>query len=290
MSGIDFGGYTLYPIQTGHFRLDGGAMFGVVPKTLWSKKIEADSDNRIQMCSRSLLIQSKASDRLYLIDTGVGTKFNEKFQRIYGIDFSRGSLESEINAAGFDLGQITDVIFTHLHFDHCGGASRWNADKSTSELIFPNANLWVTKSHWNTAIHPNQREAASFLRENLDPIARHPRLIFTEGAHVFEDDFYTMIVNGHTTGQQLPVLEDGDRKLVFAADLIPTHAHAPIPWVMGYDMFPLTTMEERMKLLPEAVMEGWYFFLEHDATHEVMQLENDGNNFRMKRSLALSDL
>jgi len=289
MQKTDFGSYTLYTIQTGYFKLDGGAMFGVVPKPLWSKRIPSDEQNRIAMCSRSLLIHSHKSNRLYLIDAGMGNKFSAKLQDIYQVDFSRASLRAELELAGFSLEQVTDVIFTHLHFDHCGGASEWK-DEKTSELLFPEANLWVTRSQWNTAIHPNPREAASFLIENLDPIARHPRLILTEGAHVFEDDFYTMIVNGHTTGMQLPVLEDGDRKLVFAADLLPTHAHAPVPWVMGYDMFPLTSMEERMRLFPQAVKEGWYFFLEHDADHEIIRLEHDGKNFQATSGLTLSEL
>lgn len=289
MPKIDFGKYTLYTIQTGYFKLDGGAMFGVVPKPLWSKRIPADDQNRIAMCSRSLLIQSHNTGRLYLIDAGMGDKFSTKLQDIYQVDFSRGSLVSQLQQAGFTTNDVTDVIFTHLHFDHCGGASVWK-DEKTSELIFPNANIWVTKSHWNTATHPNAREAASFLRENLDPIARHPRLILTNGAHVFEDDFYTMIVNGHTTGMQLPVLEDGGRKLVFAADLLPTHAHAPVPWVMGYDMFPLTSMEERTRLFTQAVKESWLFYLEHDADHEIIQLAHDGKSFHMSRSMALDEL
>ncbi len=285
-----FGDYTLYSIQTGLFKLDGGAMFGVVPKTLWSKKIEADDKNRILMGMRSLLVHSPTTGRLYLIDTGVGHKFDDKFQSIYGVDFSMGSLESELNALNFDIGDITDVIFTHLHFDHCGGATKRNPDSGESELLFPNANLWVTRSHWDTATHPNQREKASFLKENLAPIARHPRLILTNGAHVIEDNFYTMIVNGHTLGQQLPVLEDGNRKLVFAADLFPTYAHFPVPWVMGYDMFPITTMEEREKILRQASEENWYFFMEHDATHEIVTVQNDGKSYGMNQSLKLSDL
>jgi glyoxylase-like metal-dependent hydrolase (beta-lactamase superfamily II) len=290
MQKIDFGAYTLTPIQTGLFKLDGGAMFGVVPKTLWSKKIESDDKNRILMGMRSLLIESKATRRKYLVDTGIGHKFDEKFQEIYGVDFSKGSLEAGINDAGFDIGDITDIVFTHLHFDHCGGATRWNDDKSTSELIFPNANLWVNKSHWDTATKPNQREKASFLRENIEPIARHPRLLMPNGSHVFEDDFYTMIVNGHTLGQQLPVLEDGDRKLVFAADLFPTYAHLPVPWVMGYDMFPITTMEERERILKQAVEEKWHFFMEHDAEHEVIQVQYDGRNYSMSSSHTLADI
>lgn len=284
-----FGAYTLHAIQTGFFKLDGGAMFGVVPKPLWSRHIPSDEQNRIPMCSRSLLIESHDTGRCYLIDAGLGHKFNQKFEEIYQVDYSDGSLLKSLASAGFTPDQITDVIFTHLHFDHCGGASIWK-DEKTSELIFPEANIWVTRAHWNNAIHPNPRESASFLKENLDPIARHPRLILTEGAHVFENDFYTMIVNGHTTGMQLPVLEDGDRKLVFAADLLPTHAHTPIPWVMGYDMFPLTSMEERMRLFPQAVKEGWYFFLEHDADHEIIQLGHDGRNYHAATKLTLGEL
>jgi glyoxylase-like metal-dependent hydrolase (beta-lactamase superfamily II) len=290
MSGIQFGAYKIHAIQTGLFKLDGGAMFGVVPKNLWSKKIEADESNRILMGMRSLLIKSEATDRLYLIDTGIGTKFDSKFQQIYGVDFSKGSLETELNALNYDIGDITDVIFTHLHFDHCGGTSALNPETGNSELIFKNANLWVTRSHWNTATNPNQREKASFLKENIEPISRHPRLLLLDGSHVFEDDFYTTIVNGHTLGQQLPVLEDGNRKMVFAADLFPTYAHIPVPWVMGYDMFPIITMEERERILSQAVAENWYFFMEHDASNEVIQVQHDGRNYSFKESFNLLDL
>ena len=290
MQGVKFGAYTIQSIQTGLFRLDGGAMFGVVPKNLWSKKIQPDDMNRIPMGMRSLVIHSETTGRVYLIDTGIGHKFDDKFSKIYGVDFSHGTLESGLNALDLDRGDITDVIFTHLHFDHCGGTSEWNKETGTSELIFPNANLWVTKSHWDTATNPNQREKASFLRENLEPIARHPRLLLMKGSHVIEDGFYTIIVNGHTLGQQLPVLEDGDRKLVFAADLFPTFAHIPVPWVMGYDMYPVTTMEERERLLSQEVDENWNFFLEHDAEHEVIRVVKDGKNFSAGEFLSLQDI
>lgn len=265
-------------------------MFGVVPKPLWSRKVAPDDQNRILMGMRSLLVESKSTGRKYLIDTGIGTKFDEKFAQIYGVDFSKGSLESELNEAGFDIGDITDVIFTHLHFDHCGGTTRWNNDKSASELVLPNANLWVTKSQWNTATNPNKREKASFLKENIEPLAKSPRLLLVEGSHEFEEDFYTIIVNGHTLGQQLPVIEAGDKKLVFAADLFPTYAHLPVAWVMGYDMFPLTTLEERERLLAQAVDEEWFFFMEHDADHEVIRVGTDGKNYGMASSHQLSDI
>jgi glyoxylase-like metal-dependent hydrolase (beta-lactamase superfamily II) len=289
MKGFSFGGYTINSIQTGLFRLDGGAMFGVVPKTLWSKKIMPDELNRIPMGMRSLVIQSKATDRIYLIDTGIGTKFDTKMSKIYDVDFSQGSLESGLNELGLDRGDVTDIVFTHLHFDHCGGTSAFNS-AGESELLFPNANLWVTKSHWDTATKPNQREKASFLRENLEPIGRHNRLILMNGSHVMEDGFYTMIVNGHTLGQQLPVLDDGERKLVFAADLFPTFAHVPVPWVMGYDMYPVTTMEERERLLRQAADENWNFFLEHDAHHEIIRVGFDGKNFSADEFLTLDNL
>jgi glyoxylase-like metal-dependent hydrolase (beta-lactamase superfamily II) len=313
MNKTTFGSFNLYSIQTGHFLLDGGAMFGVVPKTLWARHIPADDNNRILMGARSLLIESPETGRLYLIDTGIGHKSDEKFAAMYGIDFSQFSLESQLNAAGFSIDDITDVIFTHLHFDHGGGATRWKkndgvvyekgsadssgsgrdlscSDGSEAELVFRKANHWVTRSHWIAATQPNAREKSSFLPENIRPLAVHDRLILTEGAHVFEDDFYTIIVNGHTPGQQLPVISDGERKLVFAADFIPTHAHVPLSWIMSYDMFPLTTIEERERLMPRAVQENWYLFMQHDSQHEVIQVHHDGRNFRMKESITLSDL
>lgn len=287
MQGIKFGAFTINAIQTGKFKLDGGAMFGVVPKTLWSRKIEADILNRIPMGMRSLVIHSEATNRIYLIDTGIGTKFDEKFEKIYEIDFSEGTLESGLNNLGLDRGDVTDIVFTHLHFDHCGGTSSLNIKSGESEIIFPNSNLWVTKSHWDTATNPNQREKASFLLENIRPIGQHDKLCLNDDNYIFEENFESIVVNGHTLGQQLPMLKDGDRRLVFAADLFPTFAHVPVPWVMGYDMYPITTMHERERLLNQAVDEQWNFFLEHDAFNEIIRVGRDGKNYSATEFLTL---
>lgn len=287
---VQFGAFRLWGIQTGIFRLDGGAMFGVVPKTLWSRKLPADDRNRITMGVRALLIQSLATSRIYLIDTGVGSKFDDKFNDIYGVDFSAGDLISGIQSAGFDAGDISDIIFTHLHFDHCGGTTGWSSGGSASEILFPNARLWVHEEHWKTAIRPNPREKASFLRENLEPLGQSANLKLISDDHRYEDDLSALVVNGHTLGQQLPVLSHKDKKIVFAADLFPTFAHIPVPWVMGYDMFPVTTMEERTRLLARATDEEWYFFMEHDAENELVQAGFDGRNYAMKSSLPLSGL
>ena len=239
----------LHPISCGNFKLDGGAMFGVVPKLLWEKTNPADAKNRIEMCSRSLLIED--GNRLILIDTGMGNKQSEKFFNHYD-RWGDENLDQSLRQKGFQRDDITDVFFTHLHFDHCGDAIRRN-DKGILEPAFKNAVFWSHENHWQWATQPNPREKASFLSENILPIEESGQLQLLKGEDFLLENtplgFDIILVNGHTEKQMLPVLNHKGNTLVFAADLIPTVGHLPIPYVMGYDTRPLLTMEEKNQFL-----------------------------------------
>jgi glyoxylase-like metal-dependent hydrolase (beta-lactamase superfamily II) len=289
LSKTTLGNFELYTIETGDFKLDGGAMFGVVPKTLWSRGIPADENNRIQMTMRCLLIKSNTTGRVYLIDNGVGTKFNEKLQAIYEIDFSTHSLAASFKEHGFSFDDVTDVIFTHLHFDHCGATTYYN-EQGEAEYTFPNATYHVHKDQWETATNPNAREKASFLKENIDPLKETKQLNLVDDDVVYEEGLSTIVVNGHTLGQQLPLIEADGKKLCFVADLLATHVHVPLPWVMGYDMYPATTLKEKEAFLHRAVEESFYLYLEHDYYKEIITLQQDGKKVKVADSLTLNEL
>ncbi len=283
------GDFELYTIETGDFKLDGGAMFGVVPKTLWSRGIPADEKNRIQMTMRCLLIKSNATGKVYLIDNGVGTKFSEKLMDIYQVDFSEHNMEKSFAEHGLSFEDVTDVIFTHLHFDHCGGTSYFD-ENGESQFTFPNAEYHVNKAHWATATDPNAREKASFLPENINPLKETAKLNLVDDDHEYEPGLSAIIVNGHTLGQQLPLIEADKKKICFVADLLPTHVHVPLPWVMGYDMYPAETLKEKEDFLERAVSENFYLYLEHDYYKEIITLQKEGHRFSVDQSLTLSDL
>ncbi len=289
MSSLTLGNFELTAIETGRFMLDGGAMFGVVPKTLWSRYISADEKNRIPMAMRCLLIRSKATGRLYLVDNGSGHKFPPKMEKIYSLDYDHSDLISSLEKAEVAPGDITDMVFSHLHFDHCGGTSVYDKNENLKE-VFPNAAYHVNRRHWATANNPNAREKASFFPENIQPIADSGRLNLVNDHHTFEEGFTTLPMSGHTEGQQLPVLSGESKTIVFAADLIPTHAHVPLPWVMGYDMTPVQTLSEKEAFLEKAANNGWYLFLEHDAHHEVITVKKLNSKFEMDRSIKLTDI
>jgi glyoxylase-like metal-dependent hydrolase (beta-lactamase superfamily II) len=276
------GHFSLFSINTGDFSLDGGAMFGVVPKTLWSKKIPADENNRIRMTMRCMLIKSEKTGRNYLIDTGLGYKYDEKFKKIYDVDDEGKDLITSLKNIGLSADDITDVIFTHLHFDHGGGAVAKN-DSGELVMQFQNATHWITPEHWKAATEPNAREKASFLPENMNPLKTNPLLKFSDAGHVFEPGLDTIIMNGHTLGQQLPRVSDGTKTVVYAADLIPSAAHIPLAWVMGYDMFPLQTLTEKEVFLKQAVDENWTLFLEHDLDVMLIKVEYNGKHFSAKQ-------
>lgn len=289
LSKSTFGNFELFTIETGDIKLDGGAMFGVVPKTLWSRGIPADEKNRISMTMRCLLIKSNQTGKIYLIDNGVGNKFSEKMMDIYQIDFSHRELARSLKAQGFSFEDITDVIFTHLHFDHCGGTTFYN-DNGELDYAFPNATYHINKRHWETATHPNAREQASFLKENIEPLKSSDKVNLVEDNHEYEPGLSTLIANGHTLGQQLPLIKADGRTIVFVADLLPTHVHLPLPWVMGYDMRPIETLSEKERFLQEAVDKDWYLYLEHDLDKEIIQIAHEEGKYIVKNSLTLSDL
>lgn len=283
------GSFTLYSIEAGRFRLDGGAMFGVVPKTLWGRQIDVDDKNRIHMAMRCLLIESHNTGKLYLVDNGSGTKFDEKFKEIYQLDYSEYDLLSSLDKYGFGPDDITDIIFSHLHFDHCGGTTYYDEDGNLKHT-FPNATYHVTEKQLETATHPNKREQASFLADNIDPIKNWDTLNIVGPSHQYEDGLDALPVNGHTLGQQLPRISGDEKTVVFAADLIPTHVHLPLPWVMGYDMYPVTTLEEKEKYLNQAVEDNWHLFLEHDADQEMVTVRKQKGKFSVDQKLTLSQL
>ena len=281
----------LYPINAGNFKLDGGAMFGVVPKSLWQKTNPSDSDNLIDLTARCMLIES--GSRLILVDAGMGDKQSEKFFSYYK-PWGDDSLVKSINSAGFSIDEITDVFLTHLHFDHCGGSTVLNSN-NVSVPLFKNAQYWSNKNHWEWATNPNSREKASFLKENLIPIEESGQLCFLDVKspgfnHYDELGFDVLFVDGHTEKQMIPKVSYNGKEVVFMADLLPTAGHIPLPYIMGYDVRPLTTLEEKRSFLNLAVQEEYCLFMEHDANNEIITLKSTEKGIRFGDSLSLKDL
>lgn len=289
LSDCSFGPFHLYTIETGRFRLDGGAMFGVVPKTLWSRQINADDKNRIPMAMRCLLVTSENSGRTYLIDNGCGTKFDQKYEKIYQLDHSHSSLQRSLESHGFETGDVTDLIFSHLHFDHCGGTTFYD-ERGDIRHTFPHATYHVTQKHLDTATHPNAREKASFLPDNIEPIAGWDKLNTVDDHHEYEEGLSALPAHGHTIGQQLPKITVGGQSIVFVADLFPTHVHLPLPYVMGYDMYPVQTLTEKEQFLEQAVDHNWYLFFEHDTEAEVITVHKEHGRYAVKERLSLNDI
>ncbi|MCO6494946.1 MAG: MBL fold metallo-hydrolase [Bacteroidetes bacterium] len=264
----------LHTIDTGFFKLDGGAMFGVVPKVIWNKLNPADENNLCTWAMRCLLIEK--DDKLILIDTGMGNKQSAKFFSHYH-PHGNSSLEESIRKTGFRMSDITDVILTHLHFDHCGGAVRWNDTKDGFIPTFPNAVYWLDELHLNSALNPNPREKASFLSENILPLIENKRVKFVNDNHFIIPEISFYKCNGHTESMLIPIIEYKGREIIFCADLIPSSAHLPLNFVMGYDIRPLNVMNERKEILVRAVANNSILFFEHDkdiASITVMENEN----------------
>ncbi|MBR9832974.1 MBL fold metallo-hydrolase [bacterium] len=274
----------IYPIETGNFKLDGGAMFGVVPKSLWSRTNPADENNLCTWAMRCMLIED--DERLILIDNGIGEKQSEKFFSHYYLHGS-ATLEDSITKLGFGLDEITDVFLTHLHFDHCGGGIKWNRDKTKFEATFKNANYWTNRKHWKWATEPNAREKASFLKENLMPMQELGQLKFVEDGF---DAFEIFYANGHTDAQMIPLIDYQGKKLAFMADLLPSAGHVPLPYVMGYDTRPLLTLDEKKLFLGRCADEEIFMFMEHDATNEIITVQNTEKGVRFKESFQFNEV
>ena len=282
----------LYPIESGNFKLDGGAMFGVVPKVIWNKTNPADENNLIDIAARCLLIED--GKRLILIDTGMGNKQSDKFFGHYSL-WGTHSIDKSLAKYGFHRDDITDVFMTHLHFDHCGGSVQWNADKTRYEVAFKNAKFWSNDSHWEWATKPNSREKASFLNENIIPMQESGQLHFIDRPdgdflEKSELDFGIFFADGHTEKMMIPHIQYQDKTICFMADLLPTAGHIPLPYVMGYDTRPLLTMPEKAKFLTTAARNNYYLFLEHDAHNEIITVELTEKGVRLKDVFRCDDI
>ena len=282
----------LHPIEAGNFKLDGGAMFGVVPKTIWNKTNPADENNLIDIAARCLLIED--GNRLTLIDTGMGNKQSDKFFGYYSL-WGDHSLDKSLKNAGFHRDDITDVFMTHLHFDHCGGSVNWNKDKTGYEVAFKNAKFWTNNNHWEWATKPNAREKASFLHENLIPMQESGQLQFinrpdSDFGFSSELGFDIFYADGHTEKQMLPHINYNGKTIVFCADMLPTAGHIPIPYVTGYDTRPLLSMDEKQIFLNNAADNNYYLWLEHDAHNQIITVQHTEKGIRLKEVFKCEDV
>jgi len=278
----------LHTIQTGYFKLDGGAMFGIVPKSIWNRLNPSDEKNMCNWAMRCLLVED--GNRRILIDTGIGNKQSDKFFGYYSLN-GTDSLELSLNHAGFEFADITDVLLTHLHFDHCGGAVQWNKDKTGYEPTFPNATYHLTESHWKHANNPNPREKPSFLQENFAPLKEKGVLNFVKENEKLTDNFTCRAVGGHTISMICPEIKFENKTIFYAADLIPSSNHIPLNYVMGYDIEPLKTMQEKVALYQKAVAENWLIYFEHDNAVECCTVAvNEKGQYGVGEMMVLDSL
>ncbi|MBN2762680.1 MAG: MBL fold metallo-hydrolase [Bacteroidales bacterium] len=277
----------LHVIETGNFKLDGGAMFGVIPKILWQNVYPADENNLCNLSLRCLVIETE--DKKILIDTGLGTKQDEKFFSYYSLN-GEESLEKSLHSSGLTKEAITDVIITHLHFDHCGGAVTYDPVTGSYNPAFPNATYRVSRDQWEWAVNPNPREKASFLKENMIPLMNHERIRFIEKETFLFPRVEIRLFNGHTAGMAIPIIHlDSGKTLVYTADLFPTAAHIPVSWVCGYDTQPLVSMKEHADFLAEAFEKQYTLFFEHDINTECCTLKQTKKGIRADRFLSLRE-
>ena len=282
---MKIGKYDLYSVETSEFGLDGGAMFGIIPKPVWEKKVSADELNRVNMVTRSLLLVS--DEKKILIDTGNGTKWEEKYKQIYDINTDQYNIEKSLGKYGFSSEQITDVICTHMHFDHIGG----NTKIKSGEVVptFPNAKYWISEENWKLANHPSQKDAGSFIEQDWKVLAENQMIEIIDGREPFIEGIETIVTHGHTPGLLHPIVSDGSNKLFYGADIFPMVAHIPIPWVMAYDVQPVVTMEEKQKLLQKMDREDWILFFEHDPHVQACTVHKDGKHYKLNKRIQISD-
>jgi glyoxylase-like metal-dependent hydrolase (beta-lactamase superfamily II) len=283
---------TLYPLNVGNFKLDGGAMFGVVPKSIWNKSNPADQNNMIDVAARCLLIED--GRRLILIDAGMGNKQSSKFFNYY-YRWGEQGVEPALAKHGFHKDDITDVFLTHLHFDHCGGGVERNLKNERLQLAFKNAKYWTNEQHWCWAKNPNSREKASFLKENIEPIeaSGHLNYIKTPEENILKNSplgFDILFADGHTEKQMIPIIHYKEKTICFMADLLPTVGHLPIPFIMGYDVRPLVTLKEKEALLNLAAKHNYYLFLEHDSQHELITVKHTEKGVRLNETCLIKSI
>ena len=279
------GNYTLYSIETSQFSLDGGAMFGIIPKTLWEKEAPADEYNRIQMVTRSLLVVS--NERKIIIDTGNGDKWDDKNRSRYNIDLDKINLSSSLEKYGFIPADITDVFCTHLHFDHAGG----NTSIEDGKIVptFPNATYWIHQDNCDLANSPSEKDRGSYLAENWSVLAENGMIEYVTDREEFLPGIEIMLTYGHTIGMMHPLIKDGNNTVFYAADIFPMAAHVPLAWVMAYDLNPVQTIKEKRSLLPTMVDKNWIVFFEHDPLRQAGKVTMDGKHYRLKEAVIISE-
>ncbi len=280
---MKIGNYEIFTVETGYVSLDGGAMFGVVPKVLWSKTNPADELNRIVLAMRVMVI--KSDDRLILVDTGVGHKLNEKLSNIYNVNHKAHDLEKDLQAHGIKVEDVTDVIITHLHFDHTGGAT--TIKDGQVQPTFPNAKYYIQGEQWYWANNPSEKDRASYMPENFKPIEEAGQLVQLDGPKELFPGIEVLVMFGHTHGMQLVKVSDGEQTLLYCADLMPTVSHIPLPYIMAYDNNPLITLEEKKRLLPQAVEENWILVFEHDPFRAAGRVVKTDKGFSLSEEVSL---
>lgn len=289
---MKLGRFEVRALNTGMFKLDGGAMFGTVPKPLWEKAIAPDELNRIPMALRILLIQDHQTGRNLLVDTGIGDKWSEKLQKIYAIDHSQENLMSALKLAGLSVDQITDVVLTHLHFDHTGGSTRMDPTSGKLVPTFPKARYYIQKDNYDWATRPNSREAASYLPENFAPLKESGCLVICDGVEAFEKavqwpGLSVKLSYGHTIGLQCPLFKAEGKSFFYPSDLIPTSSHVPMPWVMGYDIHVIKILDEKDEILKEAFRDQWILVYEHDPVLPATHIKQGSKYFERADVVAL---